>query len=284
MSEVVNKNRHAYVAFGLQSGGSTIISYCFLQRGDMTGVLDWFHDRLPEPPRESTQKQWWCKCTIASFSAVEVITYLEELGWDVTPLLIIRDVRYAMDSLATRTYGRNATTAEDPPLRIRLKRFLADWEYFCENNLPIIRFEDFTHEPEVELKKACDGMGLPWDKDMVRWPKSRDAVWGGGGGNQNFINSISAGLYATMKDDQRLPQIKYLPRGELNWLNRVFRTYNQVNNYPLELDENIIANCVDGELVPDLANASRYPRMRRNQLIYRFVPLLARIRRRLAVK
>ena len=41
-----------YLCGGLQSSGSTLVSWCFLQRPDMDGVLDADSDLLPVLRRE----------------------------------------------------------------------------------------------------------------------------------------------------------------------------------------------------------------------------------------
>lgn len=273
----------AFLGFGLQSGGSTFLSYCFLQRPEMSGILDWYHDRLPDMPSPALTGSWWCKCTVASFRAEEVIDYVADHGWNTRPLLIARDVRQAMDSLVTRDYGRNSTTGEDPPLRTRVRRYLADWEYFRDIGLPIVRFEDFTAEPEVQLRRACEDMGLAWTDDMIAWPKPRDTVWKGGGANQTFIDSLGVDLHATLRLDDGLQPLRHLPSGELDWLDETCAEYNRALGYPETAAALGVGAGDDGWLPPKIENASRYPGMQVRRVLGRVLPALRRLRRRRAV-
>src|SRR5436305_1153439 len=116
--------RDLYLCAGLQSSGSTLVSWCFLQRADMDGVLDARFDHLPRIPTTLNAPLAWCKFTVACFRFSEVQHYLEDEGYVVHPLLVVRDVRAVFNSLIRKVYGRNGVTADDPPLRLRLERFL----------------------------------------------------------------------------------------------------------------------------------------------------------------
>src|ERR1700753_434627 len=94
-----------FLCAGLQSSGATLVSWCFLQRSDMDGVLDARFDMVPSmPPVKATP---WLKFTIACFRFSEVRASLEDQGWSITPLLVVRDVRSVFNSLITKSYGRN---------------------------------------------------------------------------------------------------------------------------------------------------------------------------------
>src|SRR2546421_4373251 len=123
-------DRPLYLCAGTQSSGSTLISWCFLQRSDMDGILDADYDVLPRMPEKLSAPLPWCKFTIAAFRFSDVQHHLEDEGWRVRPLLVVRDVRAVFNSLVTKTYGRNGTTADDPPIRLRLRRFPAAWATF----------------------------------------------------------------------------------------------------------------------------------------------------------
>src|SRR2546423_32706 len=60
-----------YLCAGLQSSGSTVVSWCFLQRADMDGVFDARNDILPDIP-DVTAPRAWCKITISSFRFSEM--------------------------------------------------------------------------------------------------------------------------------------------------------------------------------------------------------------------
>ena len=117
--------RILYLAAGLQSSGSTLVSWCFLQRPDMNGFLDADHDLLRDIPQDIGTPLAWFKMTISCFRLSEMAAHYEDAGWDVRPLLIVRDVRHVWNSLCRKPYGRNGTTAEDPPLRARMRRSAA---------------------------------------------------------------------------------------------------------------------------------------------------------------
>src|SRR5581483_6442587 len=126
-----------YLCGGLQSSGSSYISWCFLQRQDMNGYFDANNDILKDILPTIGQPHVWYKTTISCFRLTELIAYYEDAGWDVYPILVIRDVRKVWNSLVRKKYGKNGTTAEDPPLRLRFRRFKEDWQYFKEKKLPI---------------------------------------------------------------------------------------------------------------------------------------------------
>src|SRR5277367_460357 len=100
------EQRNLYLCGGLQSSGSTLISWCFLQRSDMDGVLDARFDMLPTLPHMTAPRSW-CKFTIACFRFSEVAEQFQFDGWTVKPLLVVRDVRSVFNSLIQKSYGRN---------------------------------------------------------------------------------------------------------------------------------------------------------------------------------
>ena len=277
----LRRSNTVYLAFGLQSGGTTLISYCFLQRADVAGVLDWFHDRLPDlPPREG-RANYWCKCTIASFRAREVIEYFQDQGYKVRAVLIVRDVRRAYDSLIGRTYGRNGTTAEDPPLRTRFRRFLEDWEFFRRTGLPIMALESFMRDPEMELQRVCDEMRLPWDQGMVSWPFDPSEVWDGKGGNQGFVDGIERDLVSSLRPQLVERKLQKIPLEDLDWIDRTFAEFNAVQGYPEHLPDELLLDLPKHALRPQLENSGRYRAMVLKRTIHRALPGLQILRRRL---
>jgi len=103
--------RTLYLCAGTQSSGSTLISWCFLQRHDMDGVLDARFDHLPSVPEKLSAPLPWVKFTIACFRFSEVKSHFEDEGFTVKPLLVVRDVRSVFNSLIQKKYGRNGITA-----------------------------------------------------------------------------------------------------------------------------------------------------------------------------
>ena len=146
--------RQLYLCAGSQSSGSTLVSWCFLQRPDMDGVLDARFDMIPQVPPNLSRPLPWIKFTVACFRFSEVADFYADDGWSVRPLLVVRDVRAVFNSLITKPYGRNGTTADDPPIRLRLRRFLEDWRMFRDRGWPLMRYEDLIVEPEKTLKDA----------------------------------------------------------------------------------------------------------------------------------
>ena len=267
-------SRRAILCFGLQSGGSTLVSYCFLQRHDLYGVLDWFHDRLPEPPKPADQEEraWWCKSTVASFRASETIAHVRHAGFETNSFLIVRDVRRVFDSLLGKPYGRNSTTAEDPPLRVRMTRFLDDWRQFRAEGRPILKFEDFAANPEPELRAVCNSLGLTWSEAMVSWPKPKSAVWDGAAGSRTFLASVGANLRESLAPSLVSAPLHRIGRDDVDWLEQQFEEYNAFHGYTQRLGDAEIGVLSSGCAAPSIRQAKRYPSMRARQVLRRLVP------------
>ena len=77
---------------GLQSSGTTLVSYCFLQRGDTDGVLDADNDLLPALDLRLANPVAWYKTTISCFRLSEIAQHYRDAGWDVRTLLVLRDL------------------------------------------------------------------------------------------------------------------------------------------------------------------------------------------------
>ena len=150
-----------FLCGGLQSSGSTLVSWCFLQRGDMNGVLDAATDLLPAIDPEMGQPHVWFKTTISSFPFRDHVDHYRDQGWEVRPLLVIRDLRRCWASLQGKPYACNGITAEDPPLRMRMRRFLADWEVFRRRQWPMLRYESLLETPEARCATPAGSCSLP---------------------------------------------------------------------------------------------------------------------------
>ena len=229
-----DKDRVLYLCAGLQSGGTTLISWCFLQRADMDGILDANNDMLADIPPSLKTPYAWIKTTIGSFRTSEQVAYFQDLGWTVRPLLVCRDVREAYASLRTKRYGRNGTTAEDPPLRLRFRRFREDWELFHAKHWPVLHYDQFLLDPEEILAQACGKLDLPWDDAMLTWPKPKSAIFDTRHGNATFRQSCGGSLWNSLKPGKPAHQL-VLPAGEQLWLENEFAHYNQVNGYLAKL-------------------------------------------------
>ena len=215
---------------GLQSSGSTVVSWCFLQRADMDGVFDARNDILPDVPDVSRPRAW-CKITISSFRFSEMKAHYEDEGWAVHPLLVIRDVRAVFNSLMKKHYGSNGITAEEPPLRMRLRRFKEDWELFRRNDWPTIRYETLVVEPEATLRQVVGRMGLEWDEGMMSWPKPKDQIAAPRHGSPTFRQSLGGSFKETVKPSLADLRVGNVPPADLEWMEREFEEFNRACGY-----------------------------------------------------
>lgn len=221
---------------GTQSGGSTLLSWCFLQRADTDGVLDARFDMIPPAPAV-TAPYLWVKMTIACFQLADAVEFYRDEGRDVRPILLVRDVRAVFNSLISKSYGRNGTTADDPPLRLRLRRFLRDWQHAREQGWPVFRFEDFLSQPRPTLEACCAALCLPWDEAMFTWPKKDEQIADARHGNETFRESSSGatGLQSALRTPGPL-KLTHIPQDDLRWLEAEFETFNRENHYPLQIE------------------------------------------------
>jgi hypothetical protein len=236
-SKFVADKRRMILCAGLQSSGTTLISWCFLQRRDTNGVLDMAHDNIRVSFDAVREPIVWCKMTIGAFRWQDVSGLYGDLGWNPEPLLVVRDVRAVFASLMRKDYGFNGTTAEEPPLRMRFRRFLEDWRVFSANGWPILKYEDFLLNDRAVLEKTCAALQLVWDDSMIIWPKKlTDIAYVGPDPNQTFAKSIVKGSLGAAKLLYRTQiELDLLPRAELDWLEATFAAYNEVHGYPCHL-------------------------------------------------
>lgn len=220
----------------MQSGGSSIISWCFLQHSDMDGVFDANGDIICTVPKNIDTPYIWYKVTISGFRLYEHIKHAEDEGYCVRPLLVVRDVRTAWASLSNKHYGRNGTTAEDPPLRLRMRRFLEDWQVFRQKGWPIIQYEKFVRFPEQTLRQACESLNILWDHAMISWPKPPEKMSNLHHGNETFRFTKGEGLLGTLRPELADRIIHPIPSQDLKWLESEFSDYNQTNGYPPHRD------------------------------------------------
>lgn len=224
-----------FLCGGLQSSGSTLVSWCFLQRADMDGILDADNDLLPRLDPAIGCPHIWYKTTICCFRLTELADHYRDEGWTVRPLLVVRDLRHVWSSLRSKPYGRNGITAEDPPLRVRVRRLVTDWQTFLLHDWPILRYEDLVEQPRETLPATCRKLELPWDEAMLTWPKPEEEILDARWGNANFRGSRGADLLETLRRAPDKPRRLQIPGEELDWLQREFREFNAANGYPLEI-------------------------------------------------
>lgn len=242
-----------------QSSGSTLVSWCFLQRADTDGVLDARNDLLPDVPAVAAANAW-CKFTVSAFRTLDVACHLADAGWGVRPLLVARDLRVVFDSLLTKPYGRNGVTAEEPPLRLRLRRFHRDWQRACREGWPVLRYESFVADPEGTLRLACEQIGLPWDPAMLTWPKDSSELAAGGHGSKTFRASRGHCLAETLRPELCAPHTAHIPEDDLRWAEAEFGDYNEALGYPPRLEADA---CPPGRAVPRYEVTRRYRHERR---------------------
>jgi hypothetical protein len=247
------------VCAGLQSGGTTLVSYCFLQRGDTDGVLDADNDLLPALDPGLARPIAWYKTTISCFRLGEIVQHYCDAGWHARPLLVLRDLRAVWASLTRKEYGRNGITAEDPPLRLRVRRFVEDWRSAVAAGEPMFRYEDFVATPADTLRRACTQLALPWDDAMLRWPKPAERIAHHTNGNESFWASRGDGLLETLVRYKHTsgPQLSI---ADLEWLETEFRDYNEANGYPLRWSaaSESRAPLIAGSDVPNFEVTRRY--------------------------
>ena len=232
-TETNQLSRELFLCGGTQSSGSTLVSWCFLQRPDMNGHLDADNDLLPALPLRPTHT--WYKTTVCSFRLTELMSHFQDDGWNLHPLLVIRDVRQVWASLCKKPYGKNGITAEDPPLRLRLRRFKEDWELFRQRGWATLRYESFVVDPQATLQSACEQLGLDWDKSMLTWPKKRSQIADTRHGNQTFRESCGQGLLASLRQTNDSIQPGSIPPADLEWMETEFAEFNLQNGYPEHL-------------------------------------------------
>jgi hypothetical protein len=259
--------RDLFLCGALQSSGSTLVSWCFLQRADMDGILDSRGDILPTMPRDLQAPFLWYKATISSFRMMERKLFYEDEGWRIHPLLVVRDVRTAFNSLLTKPYGQDGITAEEPPLRLRLVRFKQDWEECRSRGWPIIRFESLITRPEDTLRRACALLSLPWDPNMLTWPKRLQDICCPLYGNETFIQSRSGTLQDTIRPETANCRAERILPADLAWIEKEFAEYNSILDYPEHLDPHTLQQ--DGaRSFPLFEKTKRYQQLRRKNYLW----------------
>jgi hypothetical protein len=178
----------------------------------------------------------WYKTTIGCFRLSEIAQHYRDDGWDVRTLLVVRDLRAVWASLRNKTYGRNGITAEDPPLRLRVRRFIDDWRRTQDAGGATLRYEDFIAQPTATLQRTCSALGLPWDVSMLTWPKLPERIADRGNGNGSFWNNRDANLMSSLKRFGTDERRRYIPLADLDWLETEFHDFNAANGYPLLME------------------------------------------------
>lgn len=262
----MDHSKTLFLCGGLPSSGSTLVSWCFLQRPDTDGVLDAINDVLPELPQVQAPNLW-CKTTIGSFRFLETIEHFTDLGYDVKPILMVRDLRNVFNSLLNKPYSANGTTAEEPPLRLRMRRFLSDWRAL-RNRATIIQYEALIGSPDTVLRDACTQLGLDWSGDMLIWPKAPHEIADASHGSPTFRATRGNSFVATVDSSMADLHVQRIPKEDLEWLNAEFAEFNATYGYPLKVPRSVCKSNPAGRAEPTFANTRRY---RKHHTIQRLV-------------
>jgi len=202
----------------------------------MDGVLDAEHDLLPRISPNLGRPLAWCKTTVSSFRLSELVSHYEDEGCTVSPLLIVRDVRDTWASLLSKPYGMNGFTAEDPPLRLRFRRFKEDWELSRARGWPILRYESLLENHETILRETCWQLALPWDDSMVNWTKSAKEIADSTRGSKSFRETRGQNLAETLALYSAQPKkAVFIAGGDLAWLEDEFQAFNREQGYSLRV-------------------------------------------------
>lgn len=178
--------RTLYLCGGLQSSGSTLVSWCFLQRHDLDGIFDMENSVIHQDFSRVHTESVWLKMTIGSFRLIELVSLYEAQGWTVKPFLVHRDLVSVYRSLRGKPYGFDGATGDEPPIFIRIQRYLADLEVFRVRDWPVLSYENLVRNPRGELERVCTLLGLAWDEAMISWPKNETSIAYMANGNPTF--------------------------------------------------------------------------------------------------
>jgi hypothetical protein len=226
--------RRMILAAGMQSGGTPLLSWCFLPRRDIDGVLDMAHDAIQVALDRVAPPIVWVKMTVGAFRWLDVAEVYRDLGWEPEPLLLVPDICNVLASLVGKGYGYHGATADSPPLRFR--RFLRDWQLFQDQGWPILRFEDVLDPGRGARFRPCAALRLPWDEGMVSWPKRLSDLAYVGTPNRTFARTIARGSLETalLRDQAEVP-LDHLRADELDWLERAFAACSAIHRYALHV-------------------------------------------------
>jgi hypothetical protein len=239
--------------------GSTLVSWCFLQRRDTDGLLDARNDLLPDLPAVSTPHCWF-KMTISVFRLADLVEHFRDEGWQVRSLLIVRDLRAVFNSMLAKSYTSNGTTAEDPPFRMRLRRFKEDWQQMRER-VPVIQYESLMRDPESTLRLSCEQLALPWDAAMLDWPKDREQIVDPRHGSPTFRQSLTKNFAGTADASYTKINVERIPPADLDWLEEEFAQLNEICGYPRHLPR-CQQTSISSRAVPLWENTRRYHKQR----------------------
>ncbi|WP_147291825.1 hypothetical protein [Alteromonas aestuariivivens] len=195
----------------------------------------------------------WVKMTTISFTWQEVAEVYSLQGYQVFPLLIVRNPFDAWVSLKSKWYGLNSTTAEDPPLILRFRRFLRDWEWFVSQGHPIINFETFVANPKDALQEACKSLPIDYHEFMTEGETKLKDIAYVSESNQSFLSSLTKGV-----SQQIASKTKSISSEEAQWLtsnfSEIITAYGYQNHHHVHDEPSVLG----GHLVPHPFDSRRY--------------------------
>lgn len=189
----VERPRTLYLCGGMQSSGTTLVSMCFLQRDDMDGVYDMDNPFIQQDFSKVFTKRVWVKMTIGSFRLAELVNLYSAQGWDVRPILVIRNEGEILASLKNKWYGLDGCTGDDPPLLVRLLRYRHDIQDCADLGWTKLDYAELIERPEEALRSSCVSMGLEWDPRMSDWSVDPTAFAYPSDGNLSLRESFQDG-------------------------------------------------------------------------------------------
>lgn len=103
---------------------------------------------------------------------------MKELSWlkNFKNCILIREPKYVISSYIKKNKLKNV-------LELGYPQQLNILEFLNKNNLPfyIINSDDLLNNPKKELSSWCNYLKIPFEKEMLSWPKGahkNDGIWG----------------------------------------------------------------------------------------------------------
>lgn len=208
------------LATGTQSGGTTLVSAAFLKHPELDGILDMASDRIEVNLSAVTTPVTWVKMTTIAFRWQEVASVYEMHGYQPYPLMVVRNPFDVWVSIKKKWYGLNGLTAEDPPLFLRMQRFLEDWKLFMDSGYPVIQFEAFIESPEAQLRAVMEALPVKFDKAMLNPHTDLNSISYVAESNASFIESLNSGASDKVAFKQAL-----ITGREVEWITQHFSEY-----------------------------------------------------------
>lgn len=185
---------------GLQSGGSSLLSYCICRHSKVQGVFDGFHDRLISVNFLEANSINFIKFTCASYSPSEVISYYESAGYAVSAVILTRSLDEVYQSLKTKPYGYSSVYSDFPPLFIRFLRFtsFATGLFNVENQkIKFVDYDEFLKKPRHCLEEILRFYGFSFCPRVIEF-YDKDADNFLTNGNESFKKSIGLNIESTI--------------------------------------------------------------------------------------